>query len=68
MAERVFNNIMERPFEIVDVDVSITVGISMGISSCPRVSIKTVEDILSMAIRGLNDAKERGGNQISIVD
>ena len=68
MADRVFNNIMERPFEIADVDVSISVNVSMGISSCPRVSIKTVEDFLSMAIRGLNDAKEQGGNQISVVD
>jgi two-component system, cell cycle response regulator len=68
MADRVFNNILERPFEVADSAVGITVTLSMGISSCPRGSVKTVEDFLNMAIRGLNASKENGGNQISIVD
>ncbi len=68
MADRVFNNILERPFEVADAAVSVSLRISMGISSCPRGSIKSVEDFLNMAIRGLNDAKEQGGNRISVVD
>lgn len=68
MAERVFNNILERPFEVADAAVSVSMKISMGISSCPRGSIKSVEDFLNMAIRGLNDAKDQGSNKISIVD
>jgi diguanylate cyclase (GGDEF)-like protein len=68
MADRVFNNILERPFEISESAVGVKVNISMGISSCPRISIKNVEDLLNMAIRGLNDAKDQGGNRISVVD
>jgi len=67
-ADRVFNNILERPFDVADAAVSVSMKISMGISSCPRGSIKSVEDFLNMAIRGLNDAKEQGGNTISVVD
>ncbi len=68
MADRVFNNILERPFDVADAAVSVSMKISMGISSCPRGSIKSVEDFLNMTIRGLNDAKEQGGNNISVVD
>ena len=68
MADRVFNNVIERPFEIDDAGVEVKVRVSVGIASCPRVSIKTMDDFVNTAIRGLNTAKEHGGNQICVVD
>jgi|GEM_PF-1723764 len=68
MGDRVLNNVLEHPFEISDGSVNINLKVLMGLSSCPRASIKSVEDFLNVAIRGLNTSKDQGGNQICVVD
>lgn len=47
---------------------SITVTASIGISSCPNSSIKTVEDMISEADKALYDAKKCGRNRIESKD
>ena len=47
---------------------SINVTASIGISSCPNSSIKTVEDMISEADKALYDAKKSGRNRIESKD
>ena len=47
---------------------SINVTASIGISSCPNSSIKTVEDMISEADKALYDAKKCGRNRIESKD
>ncbi len=68
MADRVFNNVLERPFDLTDTVDEVTVRVSVGIASCLRPTIRTVDDFLNAAVRGLNTAREHGGNQICVVD
>jgi diguanylate cyclase (GGDEF)-like protein len=68
MADRVFNSVLERPIEMVESEVKIKLKISVGISNFPNPSVKSVEDMLNTAIKGLNTAKTAGGNQICVVD
>jgi PleD family two-component response regulator len=68
MADRVFNNVLERPIEIIESETRVKLKISVGISNFPHTSVKTVEDMLNTAIKGLNTAKTAGGNQICVVD
>lgn len=68
MADRVFNNVLERPIEIVESDGKATLKISVGISNFPNPVVKSVEDMLDGAVKGLNTAKGHGGNRICVVD
>ncbi|MBU0756014.1 MAG: diguanylate cyclase [Planctomycetes bacterium] len=68
MADRVFNNVHERPIQMIESEKQVTLKISVGISNFPNPAIKTVEDMLNSAVKGLNTAKECGGNQICVVD
>ncbi|MFH2000271.1 MAG: diguanylate cyclase, partial [Planctomycetota bacterium] len=68
MADRVFNNVLERPIEIIESDSKVTLKISVGISNFPNPVVKSVEDMLDGAVKGLNTAKNHGGNRICVVD
>lgn len=68
MADRVFNNVLERPLEVVESGGQVTLKISVGISNFPHPNVKTVEDMLDGAVKGLNTAKTHGGNRICVVD
>ena len=62
----------KKLYEIVralpESEVKIKLKISVGISNYPNPSVKSVEDMLNTAIKGLNTAKTAGGNQICVVD
>lgn len=66
MAKRVFFNILERPIELSEGEAKVVLKISAGISHHPSPDIRTVEDMLNKAVRGLNWAKSQEGNQIGV--
>ncbi|MHC4943508.1 MAG: GGDEF domain-containing response regulator [Planctomycetota bacterium] len=68
MADRVFNNVLERPIEMIESNKKVSLKISVGISNFPNPTIKSVEDMLDGAVKGLNTAKSHGGNRICVVD
>lgn len=68
MADRVFNNVLERPIESTETGAKVSLKISVGISHYPNPKIRTVEDMLDAAVKGLNTAKGHGGNRICVVD
>lgn len=68
MADRIFNNVLERPIQMIDSDKEVTLKISVGISNFPNPAIQSVEDLLNGAVKGLNTAKSHGGNRICVVD
>jgi diguanylate cyclase (GGDEF)-like protein len=68
MADRVFNNVLERPIEMIESNKKVALKISVGISNFPNPTIKSVEDMLDGAVKGLNTAKSHGGNRICVVD
>jgi diguanylate cyclase (GGDEF)-like protein len=68
MADRVFNNVLERPIEMMESEVKVNLKISAGISHHPNPSVTSVEDMLNNAVKSLNTAKEHGGNRICVMD
>ncbi len=66
MAERILANIHEHPIDVSEIASGVNVNVSGGISYCPQVNIKTVDDFLNTAIQSLNDARKQGGNRVGI--
>jgi diguanylate cyclase (GGDEF)-like protein len=68
MADRVFNNVLERPIEVMESESKVALKVSAGISHTPNPAVKSVEDMLNNAVKSLNTAKEHGGNRICVMD
>ena len=64
MADRVFNNVLERPIELSDGGKKVTLRISAGIAHHPNEKVDNVEDLLDQAVKALDTAKSQGGNRI----
>ncbi|MBI5192575.1 MAG: GGDEF domain-containing protein [Nitrospirae bacterium] len=66
VAKRLKRLIEQNPIKFKGNSIKVTA--SIGISSCPNSSIKTVEDMISEADKALYDAKKCGRNRIESKD
>ncbi|MEW6742412.1 MAG: diguanylate cyclase [Planctomycetota bacterium] len=64
MADRIFNDILERTVDTGDERVPFR--LSVGISSCPNERTTTVDELVELAHRGLTAARKSGGNKICV--
>ncbi len=67
LAERLREQVAEKPIETEDYG-SFNITISIGVSECSVKTAKTLEPAISLADKGLYQAKDQGRNRVRIFD